>query len=1038
MKIKQWLGNLFIVCVSIVLALGLFACTPTETKDPKITLSKEEKTLDIYEQFTLTATTQDLSGVTIVWSSTDSAVASVDQSGNVTARTEGIATITAKAGGVSASCVVMVENSHTVPVMTLSVADVVDVKPNEEITITATTTYNGNVATGLNYTWTTDATDIVEITPSQDGSSITLKGLAFGSATISCATVCNGVPVSPSIKANVFNPDVTMQVDGITEEENGYPVTLTLYDDDQNDNAYAPTINVMDGANNVDSNNIVWHSADEDVVIIENGVIKAKSLGNARITAVYNGNGVYFDVNIIPANFTVDDYIYIEVAEGNGIVKSENMDGTVTSVLYKGNEYFKDESNGVIHLRDVAVEKIGFGVLDSDIEVYTNKAKYTYTNVEYIAMLIDNKEEFDRMDEVALTLGDHDTVAPSMDGVFYLNADIEYNGVYTPNERNVVADWAGGFRGVFDGRGYTISGLKIKDNGYIFAGIMGSAKFHNVTFINAEFDGEKTTGTGAYICKTLDGELKNVFVQFSNVRLKNNNFMVFCQGNHHSAGANENVVIVIDKIERIAGYSKTVVVQTFGTRSPKPAIMKNVIGISVGAPETEVQFSWTSGEGTHLNKYSALTSMNEDLQQGGWDEQFWHEFNGVVLPKTIYLLTSQMEEMSDNSAGIASWKEYKSTVEKQDKSSYKTNYEFEDTLEIDLTADNFNEVYSAKISGVEYVSYYKNGKIVVPKSAVTARGEAAMIISANKTIDNAAKNVMLIKPLLLADVLVSTADDFEAMQWYADALAEDTQGVFGLAKVARMGGYIVLTNNIEYNRTYKVHPRSISAHVDYNGFVGTLDGRGYVVNGVEMVEQKNALNTYTTVFQGYTTSVGSMAGSGIFAILGENGTIKNIAFTNAKHSCGGGFIVTTARGGGNAVEDVYVHITKALGTNPKIGQYEYVNASGVINGMYHGGSFTLRNMFIRVDSVQNNKYFTFGSFSGEPTAQNVFVMTSHSKLVNATNAWGSNAHECDTLKGVSKYTDASAVTANKSAWASALNTAVWDTTGDMPTFKNAK
>ena len=64
-------------------------------------------------------------------------------------------------------------------------------------------------------------------------------------------------------------------------------------------------------------------------------------------------------------------------------------------------------------------------------------------------------------------------------------------------------------------------------------------------------------------------------------------------------------------------------------------------------------------------------------------------------------------------------------------------------------------------------------------------------------------------------------------------------------------------------------------------------------------------------------------------------------------------------------------------------------------------------------------------------------MTSHSKLVNATNAWGSGTHECDTLKGVSKYADASAVTANKSAWASALNTAVWDTTGDMPTFKNA-
>jgi uncharacterized protein YjdB len=110
------------------------ASTSVSAPTPTVTLSETEKTLDINETFTLTATLEHVSG-TRTWTSSDPAIASVDENGLVKAKSEGNATITATVKEVSATCSIIVENGHNLPYAVLTAENVEIVEPNQELTV---------------------------------------------------------------------------------------------------------------------------------------------------------------------------------------------------------------------------------------------------------------------------------------------------------------------------------------------------------------------------------------------------------------------------------------------------------------------------------------------------------------------------------------------------------------------------------------------------------------------------------------------------------------------------------------------------------------------------------------------------------------------------------------------------------------------------------------------------------------------------------------------------------------------------------------
>ena len=127
---------------------------PTEVSS--ITLDKSTASMEVGETVTLTATVgpDDATDNTITWTTSDATVATVSN-GVITAKKLGTATIIAKAGDKTATCLIMVVPTE-VSSITLDKSSA-SLKVGETVTLTATV--NPSDATDKTVTWTTsDAT----------------------------------------------------------------------------------------------------------------------------------------------------------------------------------------------------------------------------------------------------------------------------------------------------------------------------------------------------------------------------------------------------------------------------------------------------------------------------------------------------------------------------------------------------------------------------------------------------------------------------------------------------------------------------------------------------------------------------------------------------------------------------------------------------------------------------------------------------------------------------------------------------------------
>ena len=252
----------------------------------------------------LTATIQPAGAGTaadqvITWESDEESVATVSNSGLVTAVAPGTATITATTGsGSSATCLITVERVATGFSVTNGTNVVLEVGSNHTIH----TSITGNPDPAPTITWSDPSTNHVTINKTTGE----VTAVSNGNATITGTIPSQPDPLSVTVNFTVRTSPISVTIDqGATKTINlGESFTLTA------------TKNPLTA-----SDNVVWSTSDSTIVSVNSstGAITGNAMGTATITATLGDKTDTIDVTVyVPVtSFTINESSTITINQGS-------------------------------------------------------------------------------------------------------------------------------------------------------------------------------------------------------------------------------------------------------------------------------------------------------------------------------------------------------------------------------------------------------------------------------------------------------------------------------------------------------------------------------------------------------------------------------------------------------------------------------------------------------------------------------------------------------------------------------------------------
>ena len=246
---------------------------PVEPEDvPVKGVSLDKTNLELTEGdkvvLTATVTPDNATDKSVIWSSSDTAVVSVED-GKVTAVKVGTASIsvTTNNGSFTATCeVTVVEKtveSEEVAATGVSLNnDSIELVEGTETTLIATVTPDN--ATNKEVTWFSNNENVAQV---EDGK---VKALEIGTSTITVITKDGGYMATCNVVVVEKVPATGLGIDKYTvklKEGEVITLTVTIYPENATDR------------------NVVWTSSDEDIVEVQNGKLTAKKHGFSTVTA---------------------------------------------------------------------------------------------------------------------------------------------------------------------------------------------------------------------------------------------------------------------------------------------------------------------------------------------------------------------------------------------------------------------------------------------------------------------------------------------------------------------------------------------------------------------------------------------------------------------------------------------------------------------------------------------------------------------------------------------------------------------------------
>ncbi len=281
-----------------------------------IQISPSSKTIAIGESIQLNALLEpeNVTNANLSWTSSNPNIATVEANGLVKAIAEGstkIIVTTTDGSDLSAICEIVVEKKF------IGVSQIQISPSNAKIAIGKSLQLNAIItpddATSPNVIWSSTNTSVATV--SQDGY---VEAVAEGEAIISASTL-DGSNLSATCNISVYN-DIIL----ISE------IILNPVNIEGNENESA-TINAVINPENATNKQLRWYSSNEDVAIVNDGVVKLVKKGTAIISAeALDGSNVKSECTVVVYESAGIESI---IEDKNAFVKIFNLNG---HLIYHG------------------------------------------------------------------------------------------------------------------------------------------------------------------------------------------------------------------------------------------------------------------------------------------------------------------------------------------------------------------------------------------------------------------------------------------------------------------------------------------------------------------------------------------------------------------------------------------------------------------------------------------------------------------------------------------------------------------------------
>ncbi len=477
----------------------------SEAENGSIIVTNKQSVMELGDVVKFTAKTENLEG-DVLWSSDKPDVVKIASDGVAEALKTGEAKITASIGEYSDSfeITVSVEN---IPV--LNADETLTLYKGNTYPLNPSVSYKGKVVDeDIEFAFASDDVNIASV--SNDGE---ITAVGEGVCNIIVSATYRYMAISATCVVTVINGEF-ISLDKINVE-----LSTLNYGEYKTGETLAAT--AYKGGTKVENAEFVWNSENESVVTVSNGVVTVVGVGTTKVGVSYGGMSAVCNVKVTKPE--IDTKLAFEYEVLNDFVlPSYEIDDFVTEnikeVLYENKNVY---SSGQID-KDLVV---GSSKAKS-LVIVTEKADYK-VSVTVINKIVENKDDLNSITRsLAKLVADASDLGKGFyyDGYVVLKNDIEYIGEFRPiayindcapdgykGEVFYGSSHDCGFKGEFDGKGHTVSGVIVAEShGGFFGSIIGSAYVHDFRLENVVVKAAYSGGLTSQVYNT--AVVENVYV----------------------------------------------------------------------------------------------------------------------------------------------------------------------------------------------------------------------------------------------------------------------------------------------------------------------------------------------------------------------------------------------------------------------------------------------------------------------------------------------------------------------------------------------